>query len=167
MKTMTSPPEVRTRAVEDTGAAPGITRRRAVRPPGTTPRPAARTGTPVTRTTPAPRTTTTTAPARRPVRTVERRATQAPFAVLVVGLLGGALVGLLLLNTALAQQSFTQSELQRENQRLDERRQALQEDIARESAPEVLHAKARRLGMRDAGRLASIGPGVPSAPPSR
>ncbi|HZE30745.1 MAG TPA: hypothetical protein VE198_04825 [Actinoallomurus sp.] len=158
---MTSPPDARTRAAEATGAPSGITRRRAVRPPDTTRRPAARTGTP---------TTPTTAPARRPVRTVERRAAtapQAPFAVLVVGLLGGALVGLLLLNTALAQQSFTRSELQRENQRLDERKQALQEDIARESAPEVLHAKARRLGMRDAGRPASIDPGLPSATPSR
>jgi uncharacterized membrane-anchored protein YhcB (DUF1043 family) len=70
--------------------------------------------------------------------------------VLVVGLLGGALAGLLLLNTALAQQAFTRSELQRENQRLDECRQGLQVDIAREDGPEVLHAKARRLGMRDA-----------------
>jgi hypothetical protein len=92
--------------------------------------------------------------ARRPVRTAERHATaapRAPFALLVVGLLGGALVGLLLLNTVLAQQSFTRSELQQENQRLVERKQALQEDIARENSPEVLHAKARRLGMRDSG----------------
>jgi hypothetical protein len=158
MKTMTSPPEVRTRAAEATDAPSGITRRRAVRTPDTIRRPAARTGTP------------TTAPTRRPVRTVERRATtapQAPFAVLVVGLLGGALVGLLLLNTSLAQQSFTRSELQRENQRLDERKQKLQEEIARESAPEVLHAKARRLGMRDAGQPVSVGPGIPSATPSR
>jgi len=160
MKTMTSPPEVRTRAAEATDAPSGTTRRRAVRPPDTIRRPAARTGTP------------TTAPARRPVRAVGRRATtapQAPFAVLVVGLLGGALVGLLLLNTALAQQAFTRSELQRENQRLDERRQGLQADIARESGPEVLHAKARSLGMRDAGRPESIDPGalVPSPTPSR
>ena len=155
MKTMTSPPKVRTRAAEATGTPSGITRRRAGRPPDTIRRPTARTGTP------------TTAPTRRPV---ERRATtapQAPFAVLVVGLLGGALVGLLLLNTTLAQQSFTRSELQRENQRLDERKQGLQEDIARESAPEVLHAKARRLGMRDSGQPASIVPGIPSATPSR
>ena len=167
MKTMTSPPEVRTRAAEATGAPSGITRWRAVPPSDTTRRTAARTATPAA---PATRADRATGPARRPVRTADRRATtapQAPFAVLVVGLLGGALVGLLLLNTALAQQSFTRSELQRENQRLDERSQALQEDIARESAPEVLHAKARRLGMRDAGRPASMGPGLPSAPPSR
>ena len=124
MKTMTSPPEVRTRAAEATGAPPEITRRRA----------------------------TTPTPPRRPDRTVERRAAtapQAPFAFLVVGLLGGALVSLLLLNTVLAQQAFTRSELRRENQRLDEREQGLREDIAREDGPEILHAKARRLGMRD------------------
>jgi hypothetical protein len=96
-----------------------------------------------------------TAPARaaRPARSGA-----APFALLVVGLLGGALVGLLLLNTALAQQSFDRSELQQENQRLEERKQALQEDIARESSPEVLHAKARRLGMRDTGGQALTDP---------
>lgn len=102
-----------------------------------------------------------TGPARRPVRTVERRATtapKAPFALLIVGLLGGALVSLVLLNTVLAQQAFTSSELQRDNQRLGEREQALRQEIARESSPEVLHAKARALGMRDAGSPAYIDP---------
>jgi hypothetical protein len=132
MKAMTWPPEARTRAAENTGA----TRRRTVPPTGTVRRPAPRAT--------APR---TTAPRATAPRTT---APQGPFAALVVGLLGGALAGLLLLNTALAQQAFTRSELQRENQRLDERRQALQMDIAREDGPEVLHAKARRLGMRDA-----------------
>jgi hypothetical protein len=148
MKTMTSPPQVRTRAAEATAAPSGNTRRRAVPQTGTVRRPAGSTGT--------TRTGTTSAP-------------QAPFAVLVVGLLGGALVGLLLLNTALAQQAFTRSELQRENQRLDERKQGLQEDIAREGGPEILHAKARSLGMRDAGQPGSVVPGalVPSATPSR
>jgi hypothetical protein len=69
--------------------------------------------------------------------------------LLVVGLLGGALVSLLLLNTVLAQDAFTLSELQRGNQQLNERKQAIQEDIAREESPEVLHRKARDLDMRD------------------
>jgi hypothetical protein len=126
------------------------------------------TGTPATGTPATGRTAATRTPERRPVRPAGRRATgtpQAPFAVLVVGLLGGALVGLLLLNTALAQQAFTRSELQRENQRLDERKQGLQEDIAREDAPQVLHAKARGLGMRDAEGPAPIDPRMPSAAP--
>jgi hypothetical protein len=188
MKTMTSPPEVRTRAAEATEAPQGITRRRAVPPTGTVRRPAVRigaartgtpatgppatgppaTGTPATGTPATGRTAATRTPERRPVRPAGRRATgtpQAPFAVLVVGLLGGALVGLLLLNTALAQQAFTRSELQRENQRLDERKQGLQEDIAREDAPQVLHAKARGLGMRDAEGPAPIDPRMPSAAP--
>ncbi|MCW2863010.1 MAG: ftsL1 [Actinoallomurus sp.] len=155
MKTMTSPPEVRTQADATSDAPSRIGRRRGVPPPRGVTRRTART--------PERR---VAVPARRPVRTVERRATtapQAPFAVLVVGLLGGALVSLLLLNTVLAQQAFTVGELQQENQRLDERKQALQEDITRETGPEVLHAKARRLGMRDAGHPVYLDPRVPSA----
>jgi hypothetical protein len=83
---------------------------------------------------------------------------RAPFVLLVVGLLGGALVSLLLLNTVLAQDAFTLSELQRGNQQLSERKQALQEDINRENSPAVVHAKARSLGMVDGQRPAFIDP---------
>jgi hypothetical protein len=83
---------------------------------------------------------------------------RAPFVLLVVGLLGGALVSLLLLNTVLAQDAFTLSELQRGNQQLSERKQALQEDISREKSPAVLHAKARSLGLVDGQRPAFIDP---------
>ncbi|GLY89037.1 septum formation initiator family protein [Actinoallomurus iriomotensis] len=163
MKAMTSSAAIRTREDQATGTEPRTTRRRTVPPShpvrltttptgtGTARKRAAGTGTAATRRAAA---RTVQAPARRPVRTAERHAStapRAPFALLVVGLLGGALVSLLLLNTVLAQQSFTRSELQQENQRLVERKQALQEDIARENSPEVLHAKARRLGMRDSG----------------
>jgi hypothetical protein len=101
------------------------------------------------------------APKRPRTRTVAmpRRSAappRAPFVLLVVGLLGGALVSLLLLNTVLAQDAFTLSELQRGNQRLNERKQALQEDINRENSPAVLHAKARGLGMVDGRRPAFI-----------
>jgi hypothetical protein len=166
MKTMTSPPEARTQADEAAAASSGTTRRRAVTPPGRVRSGTARTGTgakgrsAATRTLRAPE-RRAVAPAGRPVRTVARRGTtapRAPFAVLIVGLLGGALVGLLLLNTALAQQSFTLSDVQRENQQLDEHKQALQEDIARETSPEVLHAEARALGMRDAEQPGFVDP---------
>src|SRR5262249_25920066 len=81
---------------------------------------------------------------------------RAPFVLLVVGLLGGALVSLLLLNTVLAQDAFTLNELQRGNQQLSERNQARQEEIGRENSPARLHAKARALGMVDGKRPAFI-----------
>jgi cell division protein FtsB len=144
MKAMTSSAAIRTR--DATGTPPPVTRRRTVSP-----------SRPVRPNTPTriPRTSATRNGA---VSGQAARSGTAAFALLVVGLLGGALVGLLLLNTTLAQQSFERSELQQENQRLEERRQALQEDIARESSPEVLHDKARRLGMRDTGDQALTDP---------
>lgn len=172
MKTMTSPPEVRTPA-DEADAAPSsqTTRRRTAGKPARSARTekqarssgktdGARTGAPKSRETTTRPARKTTAPARASVP-AERRAAappRAPFVLVVVGLLGGALVSLLLLNTVLAQDAFSLSELQRGNQRLNEQKQALQEEIARESSPEVLHAKARGLGMRDPDRPAFIDP---------
>lgn len=166
MTIMTSPPEVRTRAEEAADAPSGGTRRRELSESGrvrlaSVPRRTVRTGRVATTRTVRPPERRAAAPVRRPGRTAERRpatAPRAPFAVLVIGMLGGALVGLVLLNTVLAQQAFTLHGLQQENQRLGERKQALQEDVARETDPEVLHAKARRLGMRDAERPAFVDP---------
>ena len=113
-------------------------------------------------TTTKPRVRKPAAPRKPPpkVAPARRSATppRAPFVLLVVGLLGGALVSLLLLNTVLAQDAFTLSELQRGNQQLSERKQALQEDINRENSPSVLHSKARGLGMVDGQRPAFIDP---------
>jgi cell division protein FtsB len=122
---------------------------------------AAGSGAPATTTKPGGRVTATKAPkaAKDSKATVVRRSApppRAPFVLLVVGLLAGALVSLLLLNTVLAQDAFTLSELQRGNQRLSERKQALQEEISRESSPAVLYKKARALGMVDAKRPAFI-----------
>jgi hypothetical protein len=157
MKTVTAPSEVRTPAGETDAPSSSATTRRRAAPPAS--RTQAGSGTA------KGRATTATRPARaperratRPARTPAAAPPKAPFVLLVVGLLGGALVSLLLLNTVLAQDAFTLSELQRGNQRLNERRQALQEDIARESSPQVLHAKARGLGMRDSDRPAFIDP---------
>ena len=113
-------------------------------------------------TTTKPRVRRPAAPRKPPpkVAPARRSATspRAPFVLLVVGLLGGALVSLLLLNTVLAQDAFTLSELQRGNQQLSERKQALQEDNNRENSPSVLHSKARSLGMVDGQRPAFIDP---------
>lgn len=88
-------------------------------------------------------------------------APRTPFVLLIVGLLGGALVSLLLLNTVLAEDAFTLSELQRNNKQLTQRQQALEEEIAREDSPDVLAGKARALGMVPARQPAfvSVKPG--------
>ncbi|MEV4008381.1 hypothetical protein, partial [Actinomadura sp. NPDC049753] len=75
-------------------------------------------------------------------------APRAPFVLLIVGLLGGALVSLLLLNTVLAKDAFTLTRLQQSNKQLEQQRQAYEEEIAREGAPQQLSKKAEGLGMK-------------------
>jgi hypothetical protein len=94
--------------------------------------------------------------ARRPTRGAAPPRT--PFALLLVGLLGGALVSLLVLNTVLAQDAFTLTELQRNNQQLTQQRQALQEEIAKEESPTRLGARAKSLGMREPHQPAFVDP---------
>ncbi|HEY8480166.1 MAG TPA: hypothetical protein VIL71_10085 [Spirillospora sp.] len=94
-----------------------------------------------------------TSASRRARRTAVRRRTQAPrtpFVLLIVGLLGGALVSLLLLNTVLAKDAFTLTRLQQRTKQLEQQRQAYEAEIARESSPEGLSNKAKALGMKEA-----------------
>ncbi|XVQ13809.1 hypothetical protein ACQP1W_15095 [Spirillospora sp. CA-255316] len=92
----------------------------------------------------------------------ERRAARpaapprAPFVLLICGLMGGALVSLLLLNTVLAEDAFTLTRLQQSNKLLGQQQEALQEEIAREGSPERLAQKAEALGMQRPTRLAFI-----------
>ncbi|WP_066362165.1 hypothetical protein [Herbidospora mongoliensis] len=86
--------------------------RRRPRGPVTHARPVARPEAPVTRRAPQP-------PSER------RRPPRAPFVMLVVGLLGGGLVSLLLLNTVLAQDSFKHNELRRVNEQLRQQADAV------------------------------------------
>ncbi|SNS20640.1 hypothetical protein SAMN05443665_1001478 [Actinomadura meyerae] len=79
-----------------------------------------------------------------------RPAPRTPFVLLIVGLLGGALVSLLLLNTVLAKDAFTLTRLQQSNKQLEQQRQAYEEEIAREGSPAGLARKARALGMKEA-----------------
>ncbi|WP_067631128.1 hypothetical protein [Actinomadura latina] len=81
---------------------------------------------------------------------VERAAPRTPFVLLIVGLLGGALVSLLLLNTVLAQDAFTLTRLQQSNKQLEQQRQSLEEENAREGSPAGLSRKAKALGMKEA-----------------
>ncbi|MFI6032647.1 septum formation initiator family protein [Streptomyces sp. NPDC051315] len=97
-----------------------------------------------------------------------RQAARTPFVLLVVLLLGGGLIGLLVLNSALSEGSFKKDDLQRETKNLTDEEQALQRDIDSYSAPDALQRRARELGMVPGGDPAFLDPdgtvkGVPSA----
>lgn len=81
--------------------------------------------------------------ARRPAGGPPR----APFVLLIVGLLSGALVSLLLLNTVLAQDAFELTRLQQSTKQLEQERQALTLENAEEESPAQLGLKAKNLGM--------------------
>ncbi|GAA2727835.1 hypothetical protein GCM10010360_02210 [Streptomyces nogalater] len=98
------------------------------------------------------------------------QAARTPFVLLVVVLLGGGLIGLLVLNSALSEGSFKLADLQKRTKNLTDEEQALQRDIDAYSAPDALERRARELGMVPGGDPAFLGPdgtvkGVPSAAP--
>jgi len=75
----------------------------------------------------------------------------------IVALVAG-LVALLLLNVSLAHGSYALRDQQRKQTELLERRQALQEEIARLEAPQTLEQRARGLGMVPDPRAAFLDP---------
>jgi hypothetical protein len=96
---------------------------------------------------------------------------------LVVGLLGGGLLSLLMINTILATGAFQITALQQGNVALAQRQQAIQAQIAAEESPASLAQRAATLGMRiqprlhflnlKTGRLESSPnqmPGIPTVP---
>jgi hypothetical protein len=102
------------------------------------------------------RVTARTAPTGSPsaprpsLRLVPRRRTQAPrapFIAVLVLLLGGGLLGLLTLNTMLAQDAFTLHSLQQQSDELAAREQVLQREVAAREVPAALAARATSLGM--------------------
>ena len=101
-----------------------------------------------------------------------RAAARTPFVLLVVLLLGGGLIGLLVLNSALSEGSFKLDDLQKDTKNLTDEEQALQRDIDSYSAPDALQRRARELGMVPGGDPAFLNPngtvkGVPSAAAAR
>ncbi|MGV9556040.1 septum formation initiator family protein [Streptomyces sp. NPDC003522] len=99
-----------------------------------------------------------------------RQAARTPFVLLVVLLLGGGLICLLVLNSALSEGSFEKDDLQKDTKNLTDEEQALQRDIDSYSAPDALQRRARELGMVPGGDPAFLDPdgtvkGVPSAAP--
>ncbi|MFE9421836.1 cell division protein FtsL [Kitasatospora sp. NPDC006697] len=74
-----------------------------------------------------------------------------PFAMLVGLLLTAGLLGLLMLNTALNEDAFELSKLQKQTNTLTDQQQALQQQIDHDSAPDALENAARQLGMVPGG----------------
>ena len=75
------------------------------------------------------------------------RASRGVFALVVTGLLIAGMVGILVINTSLAQGAFTVSELQGQQATLSQQEQTLAEAVAAAAAPESLEEQARALGM--------------------
>jgi len=127
--------------------------RRPVRPgpkdPGTRPVSAPRHTRPLTGpgTTPATRPSVRPAPAGGTARTRPRHP-RAPFILLLVGLLGGALVSLLVISTTLAQGSYRITSLQQQNANLAKQEQLLAQQVAQASSPAQIAQEAEEFGMR-------------------
>jgi len=103
----------------------------------------------------APPRTRPGSPQRRPNAAAARaaRSSRTPFVFLLVGLLGGGLLCLLLINTVLDTGAYQITQLQQENATLTQRTQELQARIAYEESPTVLAGQAQRLGMHEPGLL--------------
>jgi hypothetical protein len=90
-----------------------------------------------------------TKPAARPAlgRTRPRRP-RAPFILLLVGLLGGAMVCLLVISTTLAEGAYRITNLQQQNANLAKQEQLLSQQVAQASSPTQIAQEAEQLGMR-------------------
>jgi hypothetical protein len=78
-----------------------------------------------------------------------------PFVLLVLGLLGGGLICLLVINTTLGATSFRISQLQKKSLSLSTQEQNLRQQVAAEQAPGAIAERAYALGMR-----AQAGPAI-------
>ena len=93
-----------------------------------------------------------TRPAARPplarTGTQGPRRPRAPFILLLVGLLGGALVSLLVISTTLAEGSYRITNLQQQNANLAKQEQLLTQQVAQASSPSQIAQEAESFGMR-------------------
>ena len=80
-----------------------------------------------------------------------RYAARTPFVMLLLGLLGGGLVCLLVVNTTLAANSIEIIKLQQTNSAGSARIQQLEQKVGAEQSAAAIEAKARKLGMRTVG----------------
>lgn len=79
-----------------------------------------------------------------------------PFAALVLVLVVGGVLGILVINTKINENSFRLGKLQQEQAALDLQQQELEQQIAEAEAPGSLAAQARKLGLVDSGPPAFI-----------
>jgi hypothetical protein len=94
--------------------------------------------------------------ARPPVGRTRPRHPRAPFILLLVGLLGGALVCLLVISTTLAEGSYRITNLQQQNANLAKQEQLLTQQVAQASSPTQIAQEAEQLGMRPNPQLQFI-----------
>jgi hypothetical protein len=111
---------------------------------------------PDSRTAPAPRALPNPRGLLRLVPQRRSQAARTPFAVVLVVLLGGGLLGLLLLNTLVAQGSFTLHDLSTRSRALELREQQLAGQVQAQQAPGQLAARASALGMVPGGAPAFL-----------
>ena len=98
-----------------------------------------------------------TRPAARPALGRTRpRHPRAPFILLLVGLLVGALVSLLFISTTLAEGSYRITNLQQQNANLAKQEQLLTQQVAQASSPAQIAQEAEQFGMRPNPRLQFI-----------
>ncbi len=94
--------------------------------------------------------------ARPPLARTRPRHPRAPFILLLVGLLCGALVSLLFISTTLAEGSYRITSLQQQNANLAKQEQLLTQQVAQASSPSQIAAEAQSYGMRPNPQLQFI-----------
>jgi len=87
-------------------------------------------------------------PARPDLSRPRPRHPRAPFILLLIGLLGGALVCLLVISTTLAEGSYRITGLQQQNANLAKQEQLLTQQVAQASSPQQIATEAEALGMQ-------------------
>ena len=124
------------------GTAPGTR-------PATTPARPARPARPAKPPKPArPAKPTTRSAARLAIARTRPRHPRAPFILLLVGLLGGALISLLVISTTLAEGSYRITSLQQQDTNLAKQEQLLTQQVAQASSPGQIAQEAEAFGMR-------------------
>ncbi|QTE30653.1 hypothetical protein [Pengzhenrongella sicca] len=104
----------------------------------------------------APGRTRAPAPRLRLVRAPQSTRTRAPFVIVCIAILVGALLGALVLNTTMARGSYEAHDLQIELATLARTEQGLSTQLLAHKAPGQLAASARALGMVPAPELAFL-----------